>query len=255
MNIHSITDRINRAWLLFDLTCYQLSLLETIQVLGVEPECAEAHSLHGLCLVNMNQHKAGIAAIKYAIAIDPDEACYHQHLALAYLECENFGVARQSIDRAIELDPQDVISWLITAQITNAVACYMDTGYSLILHETAIYQADRALGLNPRNVNALYIKLSSLYKLDRMTELEAGCDRLLSIEPNHAPTYNLIGLLHQQRQQWGRSIGFFRIALNIQPNLTLAQSNLSHSYSRIAKTYDILSSMQHRFEQETIIKE
>jgi tetratricopeptide (TPR) repeat protein len=108
---------------------------------------------------------------------------------------------------------------------------------------------------DPENISALYLQLDSFYGLNRLTELEAGCDRLLSIDPNHAPTYNLMGLLYQQRQQWAESIEFFKIALKIQPNLTSAHHNLNHSYNMIAKTYELLCSMERRFEQETIIKE
>ena len=131
---------------------------------------------------------------------------------------------------------------MTTAQITHALACCADTNYAQALKETVIDQANRLLELDPENISALYLQLDSFYGLNRLTELEAGCDRLLSIDPNHAPTYNLMGLLYQKRQQWAE-IKFFKIALNIQPDLTPAHHNLNHSHTRIAKTYELLCSM------------
>jgi tetratricopeptide (TPR) repeat protein len=255
MNIPSIANRIERAWQLYKLTRYHLSLVEITKVLSLDPECAEAHSLRGLCLAHTDTHEEAIAAIKCAIMIEPEGAYYHQHLAIAYLGCENFGAAKQAIDRAIELEPQNAYFWLTTTQITHSLARCANTEYSQALKETIIDQSNRVLELDPENITALYLQLDSFYELNRLTELEAGCNRLLSIDPNHAPTYNLMGLLCQKRQQWDESIEFFKIALNIQPDLTPAHHNLNHSYTKIAKTYELLCSMERRFEQETIIKE
>jgi tetratricopeptide (TPR) repeat protein len=255
MNIPSIAARIERAWLLYDLTRYHLSLEEITKVLSLDPECAEAHSLRGLCLSHTDKREEAIAAIKCAIAIAPEGAYYHQHLAIAYSECKNFGAAKQAIDRAIELEPQNAYFWLTTTQIAHALARCANTEYSQALKETVIDRANRVLELDPENITALYLQLDSFYGLNRLTELEAGCHRLLSIDPNHAPTYNLMGLLCQKRQQWDESIEFFKIALNIQPDLTPAHHNLNHSYTKIAQTYELLCSMERRFEQETIIKE
>jgi tetratricopeptide (TPR) repeat protein len=255
MNIPSIADRMKRAWLLFGLTRYHLSLVEVTKILSLDPECAQAHSLCGLCLARIDKHEEAIAAIKCAITIAPEEACYHQHLAIAYLECENFDAAKQAIDRAIEIEPQDALFWLTMAQITHALAGCALTNYAQALREIVIDQADRSLELDPENISALYLRLDSFYELNRLTELEAGCARLLSIDPNHAPTYNLMGLLYQKRQQWAESVEFFEIALNIQPDLTPAHHNLDHSHTKIAETYELLCSMERRFELEKNIKE
>jgi tetratricopeptide (TPR) repeat protein len=255
MNIPLIANLVERAWLLHNLGRYHLSLIEITKILSLDPECAQAHSLRGLCLSDMDKYEEGIAAIKRAISIAPEGACYYQHLAVAYLRCENFDAARQAIDQAIELEPQNANFWLTLAQITYALACCALTNYARALREIVIDQAGRVLELDPENTSALYLQLDSFYELNRLTELEAGCALLLSIDPNHAPTYNLMGLFYQKRQQWDESVEFFKIALNIQPDLTPAHDNLSHSHTKIAETYELFCSMERRFEQETNIKE
>jgi tetratricopeptide (TPR) repeat protein len=268
MNIPPISHRMKRAWLLYRQKRFTLALAEISEVLSIEPEHDEAHSLRGLCLASTSNYEEGLAAIQTAIAIDPDQAYSYYYLAHVQEWHGDLVLAKQAIDRAIKLEPENPHFRLTLARIVASlsdqdlariekllpaldleIALSLPPGtYRQALKELVISLADRVLEVDPENIDALYLRLDSFYLLNRLIELEAGCYQLLEINPNHAPTYNMIGLIYQKRQDWSESIRFFKSALNIQPDLAMAYSNLSYSCNMIDKTYDLLFSMECRFE-------
>jgi tetratricopeptide (TPR) repeat protein len=112
------------------------------------------------------------------------------------------------------------------------------------LYQLIIRIADRVLEIDPEDVDALYLQLEVLKKLNHLKELETSCYKLLQIDPNHIMTYNMLGVIYQKRQRWSESIKFFKMALSIDPNFLGANVSLNISYAENNKTYNILCSLE-----------
>lgn len=255
---------LERARLLYQQKRYDLALREIIEVLSVEPNHDEAYILRGLCLALTNNHQDGLAAIQRAIAINPESSYAYNCLAYIYQILGDLVAAKNAVDRAIALEPTNPNSRLRLAQIVNAISYHDKTQLKPLLlalnlkvdlslspkaqfqalNKIVIHMADRVLEIDPKNVDALYLRLKALYALNNsLKKLEASCYKLLQIEPNHMLTYNMLGIIYQKRQRWSESIKFFRTALSIDPNYSDANINLNVSYIKNDKTYKLLCAL------------
>jgi tetratricopeptide (TPR) repeat protein len=263
-----MNNQFERARLLYQQQRYNLALREVTEVLSVEPNHDEAHVLRGLCLTLTNNHQDGLAAIQMAISINPESSYAHDCLAYIYKILGDLVAAKNAVDRAIALNPTNTSCRLRIAYIVDSLL-YLDKhqiaallpalnlGIDLSLTPELQFQAlckvinfmvDKILELDPVNVSAFYLRLNTFYELKSFEELELGCYELLNIDPNHAFTYNMLGLVSQQRKCWIESIKFFRKALMIDPNFDIARCNLNISYLETAKGYTLPSSISRQLE-------
>ena len=93
----------------------------------------------------------------------------------------------------------------------------------------ALASFDRALALDPRNIQALYKRGVMLTEMGRSDEALQTYDRLLALAPNHAETLNNRGYLWWlNRQQWAPAIADLEKALILAPDLPYGQGAVLH---------------------------
>jgi tetratricopeptide (TPR) repeat protein len=267
MSIQSITVLMNRAWLLYEQSRSSLALREITQVLGLDPEYAKAHSLRGLCLDATDKYEEGLEAIQLAIALDPNNPEYYYHLAYVYKRNLDWVAANRAINQAIKLAPENVCFRVELADIAKSLSYEdltkleqilpnLDLGIDLILTpgahrrvllESIVILVNRALELSPENFNALYLRLIAFSGLNHLTELKAGCQELLAINPNDARAHYMMGICCQQNLQWAESINFFQTALSIQPIFPAASYSLNHSHEKLAELQQVQTQFKSMF--------
>ena len=271
MNIPSIDNRMKRAWLLSHQRRFDLALAEISEILSIEPEHDEAHSLRGLCLATTDKAEEGLAALQKAIVINPHRADSYYFLACVYQIRGDLVASAQAIRRAIKLDPQNPYFWLTRAYLADDLSrrgveeieellttidlgmdLHLDSGVYLGgLKEIVIELVEQALKFDPENVDALYLRLLTFYALNRLPELQTGCDELLAIDPSHAPTHNLVGILYQHNKQWVAAIKSCQTALQLQPNLADAYYNLVYGYRNCDRAAESIEFVKTSFRLDT----
>jgi tetratricopeptide (TPR) repeat protein len=250
--MQSVTERMKRAWILWEQRRPQLAMLEITEVLGQEPEHAEAHALLGLCLALEQQYERGLAEISVAITIDPEQSYWHWYLAMAYRWQGEIVTAKRSIDRAIRLEPGRVEFHIELAQLLSLaqqqspaeldkILPDLDLDIDLLqparnwqlrLQDIVRAVAERALHLDPENTTALELRMEALYGLQRRAEAEEAAHQLLRIDPNRAGAYNMLGIIHQYHQRWPESVQSLQMALSLQPNMEAARTNILYALAQ-----------------------
>jgi tetratricopeptide (TPR) repeat protein len=83
------------------------------RALSIDPELADAHMWLGMALVNLGRVDEGIASIREAIRLEPDNGQAHQALARAlWVGQGDFAAALPEFERAIKLNPEAGYSYL-----------------------------------------------------------------------------------------------------------------------------------------------
>lgn len=131
------------------------------QALELEPQRASAHHHLGLLLVEGDDMATGLAHLVSAARHAPERGPYLRELARAALKARNLALARRSVERAIELMPEDASSHVVLAWIEEA------TG---LAHKAERSHA-RALQLDPHQVSP-YLKLARAGHLDDLEAVE-----------------------------------------------------------------------------------
>jgi len=117
-------------------------------------------------------------------------------------------------DKAIELDPQDAISWSSKGGVLDSIfgRC-----------QEAIACHDKALELNPRYATAWYNKGNALGRLGRYIEAIRCCDKALELNPRYADAWFNKGCALSYLGKRQEAMRCYDRVLKIDPNHRLAQ--------------------------------
>ena len=161
------------------------------------------------------------------IARSPLDSFGHDKRGLALLDMGRYAEARDALNRAIELNPQNYVAFSSRAfshqMLGDLQKAFADANESLRINDTwpSGYAARG-------NINA---------RLGRMDGAFADFDRALELMPNYVPA--LI-----DRSQWHGKMGQFEAviadctrAIEIDPNALLAYNNRAVAYMRIGKPH------------------
>ena len=164
----------------------------------------------GRLLIGAEQPMAAIVAFRRVTEMAPELACAWAGLGAAHLNAGTMDKARQALERAITLDPEDhgarrdliaVLSQLtledeallhyqeLAARVDDDVAVLGDTGVALLRngdHRTALTVFERVLNADPENCLAGLGAGAALFALDQRDRAEACVDHALQHVPRDA---------------------------------------------------------------------
>src|SRR5437660_2234444 len=84
-------------------------------------------------------------------------------------------------------------------------------------YQDAVFYYDKAITINPTNINALYNKALALDRLGKVNEAILSYDKVLTISPNDTDTLNNEGLDLTLLGRYNDSLSFFNKLLAINP--------------------------------------
>ncbi len=185
--------------------------------------------------------QSGIELYQQAIDADPQCAPAYACMAMAYAmltvvgrvdTAEAFRRARAYGQQAMELDET-----LSEAHAALSL-CEMFADYNL---PKALWDAERALELNPHSAIARYAyaqTLSACGRLDEAVEqARLGCE----IDPLMAPINYCYGLLLYYQQRWGEAEARLQHTLEINPNFSMAQAVRAIALARSGRFSEALT--------------
>lgn len=127
---------------------YSDGLIFANRSLEFNPESAMNHYAQGLASAGMEEYDSAIISFENAIELDPDNDDFHAQLALTYLQKQILGKAELHINKALEINPNNIMALGLKSHYENLFS-RGDSAKSLL---------DKALEVDPTNVGLLFEK-------------------------------------------------------------------------------------------------
>lgn len=179
-------------------------------------EIAAAYDAEQINLIEAEDR--ALFALKQAIQEDPDDAVQWHQLGLYNICTTQFSRSVNFLKAAVARSPDCSYAWSnlgIALQLSDDPSS--ETVYKRALVLSSSYQS-----------HAILANLGILYRQHRMYELARRMlSRSLELCPGYAPANNNLGLVFVAEGRWEDAIGCFEKALQSDPLLDAAKSNLA----------------------------
>jgi TolB-like protein/Tfp pilus assembly protein PilF len=185
----------------------------------------------------------GIDFYQQAVELDPQFAPAHACMAIAYAMLtvvglvdprEAFGRAKNAARRAIELDE--------SFSEAHAALSITETLADFNLPE-ALFEADRALVLNPDSAIARYAVAQTLAACGRLDEAEEHVREGCQIDPQMPPINYLYGLILYYQRRWDEAAAQLERTLEINPGFVMARAMLAIVLARAERTREAMAAV------------
>jgi tetratricopeptide (TPR) repeat protein len=174
----------------------------------------------GTSLVELGRLDEGIAILKQAIQLDPNEAVAHGNLGNAYYDKGLLDQAIAEYKRAVELDPNNALAH------NNLGLAYCMKGWI----DQAINELKRAIELNPNHALA-HDNLGIAYRSKGWADQAiAEHRRAVELNPNYRAAHNNLALVYEDKGLLDQAIAEYKRAIELDPNNALARVNLGNAY-------------------------
>lgn len=129
-----------------------------------------------------------IERINAQIAKAPDNPRYQYLLGRVYLLKGDKEKAEQSLDKAIQLDPE------LTPAYNALAMLYVQSGRQ----QEAMKKLDKALEVNPKNLGAVMLKATIYLERGDIPESQKQYERALELNPKFAPAANNLAYIYSE---------------------------------------------------------
>jgi tetratricopeptide (TPR) repeat protein len=146
--------------------------------------------------------------------------------------------ALTAYDRAIELDPENVIAWGNKGWTLNELGQHTD----------ALAACERATDLQPNEALAWNLKGLPLNDLGRHTEALAAYDRAIGLKPNNAIFWNNKGHVLNNLGQHAEALAAYDRAISLKPNEALAWHNKGWTLNELGRPAEALAAYNRAIE-------
>jgi tetratricopeptide (TPR) repeat protein len=113
--------------------------------------------------------------------------------------------------------------------------------------DAAMQTIDRALAINPNSVEVRAIRAAIFYSADRKAELDAEMKRVLGINPKAGVLFETLGHFAVNKRRYADAVDFGRRAVELQPNLWSARTELGIQLLRVGKTAEGRAELEKAF--------
>jgi tetratricopeptide (TPR) repeat protein len=176
-------------------------------------------------LLKSRQYEKAADVLRQAIALQPDSAVAHSHLAVALLRVGRAKEALASAQRGIELDPDYAFSYLVLGEANQAMNRF----------DEAIEAVRHAIQINPEYFDA-YGVLGSLYgQTKRYEESLDAFNHAVRLDSRNADVYNGLGIAYYRLGRYEEAIRAINEAVKLNPNFANAYINLGNWYNELGK--------------------
>ncbi len=170
------------------------------------------------CEDHQNQrYEAARSGYEELLSHFPDAPILHYNFGLLLYECQNFGEARTSFNRAAELQPSD------NDILFNLALSCKQTGDI----ETALKYYLEVLKSEPESIDTLYNAAGCYRDLKYLHEAEDFYLRVLALSPNHFSANNNIAYVYHLSGDIKKAVFYFKKVLELRPEHKMAEHMLA----------------------------
>lgn len=148
---------------------------------------------------------------------------HHYLLGVALMQAGDFPAAAESIQRAVELEPDRPLNLIALGLARNGLKRYAEAGAPL----------RRSLELEPDNVEALAALAEAEEGLGETEAAEGHARQALARNPDHASANLVIGLLRMKEERYAEARDALVEALAADPASSKAHYQLSLAFARL----------------------
>ena len=206
-------EALDRAFLLFNQSRFDLAEREVRRALSESPDDPMAHALLSFCRSAAKDHDGATTEAVQAVAHGPSLPFARYALANAHYRGDRAAEALEAIDAAIELDPTDADAHALRSAILIQRRRWPE----------ALAAADFALRLDPSHQNAANFRALVLVKLGRKEEAGETIRGALQQEPENAMSHANLGWALLHKSDYKQALIHFREALRIDADLDWAR--------------------------------
>ncbi len=227
------------------------------QILGREPDHADALHLSGIVLHQQGEHRAAIKRIERALQLKPTSVLYRKNLASATRAAGDLPRARHLCEEVLAMEPNDAVVQQMLGRILeqqqefrqalerfrNALEGELsaDDRFDVMIHAGDCYsrlgerkQAIRVLQEAHAERPNLLIPNHNLGReyhfAGDLEQAEKFYLRTLEIDRNCASAWNNLGVIYQTRAEYQKSRNCLEEAMRIMPQLADVSNNLANIY-------------------------
>ena len=208
---------------------------------GVDPSRVETAIEWSRMLIEKHDHKRAERLLATLAKKRPDDASILTALGWVHFQQgTQLSLASRNARRAITLSPQHGAAHVLLAEL------------SLVDMETdgALLHVERALRINPKDLEALAIKASILFLADRMDELSAVERQVRSLHPTFARFYGQLAMHAVVEHRYVEGVGFAEQSVRVDPDYAEGYAVLGLNLLRIGREDEGYSALKEAWRRD-----
>jgi tetratricopeptide (TPR) repeat protein len=91
---------------------------------GAETRDTDALFTRAVSHLRVGEYAAAIELLDQVLAVEPDCAPAHAYVGLAHFHLQDVDTAKWHLDRAVDVDPEEFLSWAKRGELWFRLACY-----------------------------------------------------------------------------------------------------------------------------------
>src|SRR5438270_9241465 len=131
--------------------------------------------------------------------------------------------ASAMLEQAVQLDDRLAAPYVSLGRLHSSVA----------KHDLALQEFKKALGINPRDAQAINGMAREYESVGRLQDAENGYKRAIALRPDYWEGYNALGSFYYGQKRSGDAIAQFQKVVELTPDNSVAHSNLGAQYQNV----------------------
>lgn len=201
------------------------------RAVDLAPDDAESWFQLGIVVTPRNRAE-GIAAMKRAVALDPDRPELHYDLGQNLAAAGDGSGAELELREAIRVDPSVAVAHTALATLLSL----QNKG------PEALFHAEKAVRLEPAIAPHRYEYALILVRMNRFEDAEREARAAVQAEPGFAEAHQLLGGLLIRRKSFAAAVPELEAALRLKPGFSRAHLDLA---SALAATGNSPAAIEH----------
>eukprot|EP01114_Cavostelium_apophysatum_P021483 TRINITY_DN7511_c0_g1_i1.p1 TRINITY_DN7511_c0_g1~~TRINITY_DN7511_c0_g1_i1.p1 ORF type:complete len:618 (-),score=114.01 TRINITY_DN7511_c0_g1_i1:22-1875(-) len=250
---------VNRAAIWMNKKEYQRALEDYSMAILLNPNNPMYYSTRYSCNKAMQDYKAALVDINRAIQLDPDNDEYYVYRSQLHRATGEIELAMANINEGIKRNPKnadalrgkaEIFARLgnfaeATAAATKAVQILPSSWnlYCLAVvhelsknHKAALMCYSRIIQENPSEIRAYVGRAAQTKQLGMLEESISDLQRIIELEPKLASTYNDLGIIYFEKNQYEKALFYFQEAAREPSEFTdLYLSNCGEVYCKLLR--------------------